>query len=63
MTHILNGIDIAAAFPSLAGRPNGQRLAFLDSAASALKPNVVLEAMEGVMAGPYANIHRGLYHN
>lgn len=63
MTHVLNGIDIAAAFPSLTGRPNGQRLAFLDTAASALKCTAVLEAMQGVMAGPYANIHRGLYHN
>jgi cysteine desulfurase / selenocysteine lyase len=56
-------LDVRADFPSLNQRPHGQRLAFLDSAASALKPTVVLESLQGALAGPYANIHRGLYHN
>ncbi|MFZ2587943.1 MAG: aminotransferase class V-fold PLP-dependent enzyme [Alphaproteobacteria bacterium] len=43
--------------------PSGQRLAFLDSAASAQKPECVLEAMAATLEGPYANIHRGLYTN
>lgn len=60
---VLNGVDVLAAFPSLALRPNGQRLAFLDTAASALKPTAVLENLHATLAGPYANIHRGLYHN
>ncbi len=56
-------MNVRDHFPSLALRPHGQRLAFLDSAASALKPRAVLDAMQGVLAGPYANIHRGLYEN
>lgn len=36
-------------------------LAFLDSAASAQKPAVVLDAMAAVQEIYYANIHRGLY--
>jgi len=36
-------------------------LAFLDSAASAQKPESVIEAMDTVLRGGYSNIHRGLY--
>ncbi|MCP5405238.1 MAG: cysteine desulfurase [Pseudomonadaceae bacterium] len=39
------------------------RLAFLDNAASAHKPEAVLEAIANALEGPYANIHRGLYRN
>ncbi len=56
-------LDVTGDFPALALRVHGQRLAFLDSGASAMKPQVVLDALQGVLAGPYANIHRGLYHN
>lgn len=41
----------------------GGRLAFLDSAASAQKPRVVLDAVQAVWGGRYANVHRGLYAN
>ena len=47
----------------LGGGVEGQRLAFLDNAASAQKPEAVLEAMANALEGPYANIHRGLYRN
>jgi cysteine desulfurase/selenocysteine lyase len=50
-------------FPALARTVRGQRLAFLDSAASAQKPKAVLETMTEVLGGAYANIHRGLYYN
>lgn len=40
---------------------NGKPLAFLDSAASAQKPDVVIEAMDKVQREGYANIHRGVY--
>lgn len=62
--HVLDWID---AFPALKlevpvdGNP--QRLAFLDSAASAQKPECLLESIGAAMEGPYANIHRGLYFN
>ena len=42
-------------------RMHGKPLVFLDSGASAQKPRVVIEAMQAVMEGGYANIHRGLY--
>ena len=49
-------------FPSLDVLVHGDKsLAFLDSAASAQKPAVVMEAMDEVLRGGYANIHRGLY--
>lgn len=47
-----------AAFPLLAGAPS---LVYLDSAASAQKPAVVLERMRRFYEAGYANIHRGVY--
>ncbi len=44
-----------------AARPHGRRLAFLDSAASAQKPAVVIERIRHFYACEYANIHRGIY--
>ncbi len=52
---------IRAAFPALTQEVNGRPLTYLDTAASALKPQAVIEAMSDVMSGCYANIHRGLY--
>ena len=48
-------------FPVLQTQMGGKRLAFLDSAASAQKPRAVIDAMDAVLSGGYANIHRGLY--
>ena len=45
-------------FPLLAAHPS---LHYLDSAASAQKPAVVLEALRDFYAGSYANPHRGAY--
>jgi cysteine desulfurase / selenocysteine lyase len=42
------------------GRDNG--LVYLDSGASAQKPQVVLDAMTSLYSTSYANIHRGVYH-
>ncbi len=47
-----------ADFPLLAGDPG---LVYLDSAASAQKPAVVLDRMADFYIRDYANIHRGLY--
>lgn len=52
---------IRAAFPALTQEVNGRPLTYLDTAASALKPHAVIDAMSDVMSGCYANIHRGLY--
>ncbi len=51
--------DRRSDFPILSG--NGSRLAFLDSAASSQKPQVVLDAMTEAYATYYANVHRGAY--
>ncbi len=48
-------------FPVLAQPMNGKRLAFLDSGASAQKPQQVIDAVTMVYQSHYANIHRGLY--
>ena len=50
------------SFPLLArARTAGEPLAYLDSAASAQKPAVVLERMRDFYVQDYANIHRGVY--
>jgi cysteine desulfurase/selenocysteine lyase len=49
-------------FPLLAGaRAAGEPLSYLDSAASAQKPAVVLDRMRDFYTRDYANIHRGVY--
>ncbi len=49
-------------FPVLSTKAHGnKRLAFLDSAASAQKPQMVIDAMDNVLRGGYSNIHRGMY--
>ena len=49
-------------FPILQKPVNGKPVAYLDTAASAQKPQAVIEAMRHVMDDHYANIHRGLYY-
>jgi cysteine desulfurase/selenocysteine lyase len=50
------------SFPLLArARADGVPLAYLDSAASAQKPAVVLDRMRDFYTRDYANIHRGVY--
>ncbi len=50
-------------FPVLNAQVNGKPLAYLDTASSAQKPEMVFMAMRDVMDHYYANIHRGLYQN
>ena len=50
-----------ADFPILAKKMSGQAVAYLDTGASAQKPQAVIDAMVYVMENHYANIHRGLY--
>ncbi len=52
---------IRAEFPILAEQVHGKPLVFLDSAASAMKPNAVIDAMTHTMRSQYANVHRGLH--
>jgi cysteine desulfurase/selenocysteine lyase len=48
-------------FPILTQTVRGKPLVFLDSAASAQKPRVVIDAMRNAMETQYANVHRGLH--
>ena len=48
-------------FPILSRSMRGKPLVFLDSAASAQKPQAVLDAIADFYSNHYANIHRGLY--
>jgi len=53
--------DIRRAFPILTQRVRGKPLVYLDSAASAQKPRIVIDTMRDVMETQYANVHRGLH--
>ena len=48
-------------FPILATRMNDRPLVYLDTAASAQKPAVVIDALKHFYEHDYANIHRGVY--
>lgn len=50
-----------ADFPALSQLVNGRPVSYLDSAASAQKPQAVIDAMSRVMEEHYANVHRGVY--
>ncbi len=54
-------VAIRADFPALNLEINGYPHAFLDSGASAQKPNQVLEQMDQAYRFEYANVHRGAY--
>jgi cysteine desulfurase/selenocysteine lyase len=53
--------NIRADFPILAEKIHGNRLVYLDSGASAQKPNAVLDRMDYAHRHEYANVHRGLH--
>jgi cysteine desulfurase/selenocysteine lyase len=57
----LDAYAIKRDFPILAREVNGKPLVYLDTAASAQKPRVVIEAIERFYSHSYANIHRGVY--
>lgn len=48
-------------FPILSRIIDGKPLVYLDSGASAQKPNAVIDAMSHAMRHSYANVHRGLH--
>lgn len=52
---------IRADFPILHKPMSGKPLVFLDSGASAQKPQQVIDAVSHVYESEYANIHRGVY--
>ncbi len=52
---------IRAEFPALAQEIHGKPLVYLDSAASSMKPECVLQAMRDFYARDYSNVHRGVH--
>lgn len=52
---------IRAEFPILSRQVNGHPLVYLDNAASAQKPDAVIDAMSNQARTAYANVHRGLH--
>ena len=60
----ISGYDVEAVrkdFPILARQVHGKPLVYLDSGASAQKPQVVIDAISYAYANEYANVHRGLH--
>jgi cysteine desulfurase / selenocysteine lyase len=58
------GFDVAAArrdFPILSRKVYGKPLVYLDNAASAQKPQAVIDAMDAFTTNEYANVHRGVH--
>ena len=52
---------IRAQFPILSREVNGKPLAYFDSAASAHKPQAVIDAQSRYLAHTHSNIHRGVH--
>ena len=48
-------------FPILSMQVHGKKLVYLDNAASAQKPNAVLDRLMQAYTSEYANVHRGLH--
>lgn len=60
-TRPLDLVAIRAEFPILSREIHGRPLVYFDNAASAQKPETVIEAMAGQARTSYANVHRGLH--
>jgi len=60
-THKLNIDEIRREFPSLSRIINGKQLAYLDNAASLLKPKVALEKQLEFDSLHYSNVHRSVH--
>ena len=55
-------LAVRREFPILRETVHGKPLVYLDSAASAQKPQAVIDAERHVYERSYANIHRGVHH-
>ncbi len=53
---------LRADFPALAMQVYGKPLVYLDNAASAQKPQAVLDRLNRAYTSEYANVHRGLHY-
>lgn len=53
---------IRASFPTLRQKVYGQPLVYLDSAASSLKPQSVIDCLANYYANEHSNVHRGVHY-
>ena len=53
---------VRSDFPILSREVNGKPLVYLDSGASAQKPQVVIDAVSRAYSHEYSNVHRGLHY-
>jgi cysteine desulfurase/selenocysteine lyase len=56
-----SSLQVRSDFPIFASRPGGRELIYLDSAATAQKPQVVIDALSEHLRLHNANVHRGVY--
>ena len=61
MQQIIDVDRIRADFPILSREIRGKPLVYLDSAASAQKPQQVIDALVSAYCDSYSNVHRGLH--
>jgi cysteine desulfurase/selenocysteine lyase len=61
MSATLTRLDVRGDFPILDLSPGGHPLVYLDSASTAQKPQVVIDAMAEHLRAHNANVHRGVY--
>jgi cysteine desulfurase / selenocysteine lyase len=59
--HAIDPVAIRRDFPIFERDFGGRHLAYLDSAATALKPRAVIDAVDGYQRRYSANVHRGIY--
>ena len=60
-TPVFDSDAIRADFPILSREIHGKPLVYLDSAASAQKPQQVIDALTSAYTDTYSNVHRGLH--
>src|SRR5690348_5479338 len=58
---MINIQQIRQDFPILQQTMHGKPLVYLDSAASAQKPQIVIDGIKNFYEQNYANVHRGIY--
>ncbi|MBC7467083.1 MAG: SufS family cysteine desulfurase [Bdellovibrio sp.] len=59
---MFNSSEIRSQFPALGQKVNGHDLVYLDSAATTLKPNVVIDRITNFYKFETANVHRGAHY-
>ncbi|MFZ3231782.1 MAG: SufS family cysteine desulfurase [Pseudobdellovibrio sp.] len=59
---LADGSEVRSHFPALSQKVNGQELVYLDSAATTLKPNVVIDRIANFYKFETANVHRGAHY-